>query len=337
MSRNKLKGEIAIFFTGGTIAMQPSPEDRGVVPTGDFDRLLTESDLHGQGVKLRPIHWADLPSPHMTPQDMFRLAKDVEKMLAGPSILGAVVVHGTDVLVESAFMADLIVDSPKPIVFTGSMRYYSELGFDGIRNLLDSIKACLLPLPPGLGVVLLMTDRLFSARDVAKINSLNIDAFEAPDSGPVGYVAGDTVLLARRPFGPSIPSSRQVLRVETIEPNVPLITCYTGMDGYLIDRAREHGAAGLIIEGFGAGNVPPAAVPSLIAAVRNKIPVVLTTRCIEGGVWPIYAYPGGAAHLRKEGIILGGRLSGPKARIKLMVALAMTRNMGQLRSIFEGD
>ncbi len=325
-------GDIAIFFTGGTILMRPRPEGRGVVPSDDFDQLLDEMDLRVRGVGFRPIYWGNRPSPHMTPELMFRLAKDVDETLADPSVLGAVILHGTDVLIESAFMADLVVESSKPVVFTGSMRYYSELGYDGIRNLLGGIKACLLPIPPEVGVVLLMTDRIFTAREVAKINSLNIDAFEAPEAGPVGYVTGDTVMLTRRPSAHRVP-----VRARSIESNVALISCYTGMDGDLVDSVKERGTAGLVIEGFGAGNVPPEMVPSIEALIRDNIPVVLTTRCIEGGVWPMYGYPGGGADLDGKGVILAGRLSGPKARLLLMAALGKTRDMEEIKRIFQSD
>ena len=156
--------------------MTPRPDASGVAPGCDFGRLMEELHLSSSAVRLRPIVWGDRPSPHMTPQLMFALAKDVNRALADPAVLGAVVLHGTDLLVESAFMADLVIESPKPVVYTGSMRFYRELGYDGIRNLLGGIKACLLSLPPEAGVVLLMTDRPFSAREAVKINSLNVDA-----------------------------------------------------------------------------------------------------------------------------------------------------------------
>ena len=55
-----------------------------------------------------------------------------------------------------------------------------------------------------------------------------------------------------------------------------------------------------IAEGFGAGNVPPGLVPAVEKAAACGIPVVLTTRCPEGGVWPMCAYPGGDADLVKR-------------------------------------
>jgi L-asparaginase len=325
-----------VFFTGGTITMRPQAGGHAVVPSDEFARLSAELRPHIRGAQFKPVLWSNLPSPHMTPALMFRLARDIERALADPAVAGAVVIHGTDVLVESAYMAELTLASAKPVVFTGSMRYYSETGFDGIRNLLNAIKACSLPLPPETGVVLLMTDRIFSAREVVKINSLNIDAFEAPESGPVAYVAGDDVCLTRRPT-PAPAVTRPLIRTRRIEPQVALLACYTGMDGALVDHLVRSGVKGLVIEGFGAGNVPPGAVPSIAGAVDRGIPVVLTTRCPEGGVWPMYAYPGGGADLVKKGIIPGGRLSGPKARIKLMAALGATGNMKRIRRIFESE
>lgn len=314
--------------------MRPRDGSHDVVPSGDFQRFFEEVSPYIQEVRLEPIVWADLPSPHITPELMFRLAQDVDQALQAPETLGAVIIHGTDVLVESAFMADLVLHTPRPVIYTGSMRYFSESGYDGIRNLLNSIKACLLPIPPEAGVALLMTDRLFAAREVIKINALNIDAFDAPESGPIGYVAGEDVLLTRCRFD-RCETPRPIIAANAIEPNVPLLACYTGMDGTLVEHLREQKIAGLVVEGFGAGNVPPGLVPALEQLIKDDIPVVLTTQCPQGGVWPIYAYPGGAADLQKKGVILGGRLSGAKARIQLMVALGAKLPYERLKELFQ--
>jgi L-asparaginase len=338
MSQSKKRSEVVLFFTGGTICMRPTEQDRGLVPSGDFQRLLEELRKEHLGdVHLRPVLWSDLPSPAMTPENMFNLSMDVNRVLAEPNVKGAVVVHGTDTLAESAFMADLLVIEPKPVVFTGAMRFYSETGFDGIRNLINAIYACLQPLPPETGVVLQMADLIFQAREVTKVNSLNVNAFEAPGTGAIGYVVGDTVILTRPPakrLGPD----RTLFAKPALEPHVPLISCFTGMDGSIIELIRSQGLAGLVIAGFGAGNVPPGVVPSLEALVKDNIPVVLTTQCLEGGVWPVYGYPGGGEDLHRRGVIMGGRLSAAKARLQLMVALGVTRDMNTIREIFNsGD
>jgi len=265
----------------------------------------------------------------MTPELMFRLAKDVDRALAQPHVPRAVVLHGTDLLVESAFMADLVIESSKPVVYTGSMRFFSEVGYDGIRNLLGGIKACLLPLPPELGVVLLMTDRLFSAREAVKINSLNVDAFEAPGSGPVGYVAGDELSLTRRPMSMSFPSSCEDRNQRGDGGLLPWNG--RGPDRLLQGKRRGRSGGGRVR----GRECPPGVVPGLARLIGDRVPVVLTTRCVDGGVWPMYGYPGGGAELERMGVILGGRLTAHKAQILLMAALGSTRDPDQVRRVFK--
>ena len=317
MSRKRR--QIAVFFTGGTIAMRHAA-DGTVRPALHAADLL--AGLPGplpEDVELRPVDWADLPSPHMTPELMFRLAGDVQDMLARPEIAGAVVAHGTDVMEESAFMLDLLVDTAKPVIITGSMRSHDEAGYDGLRNLSSAVRACLLPLPPGIGAVLLMTDKLFAAREVTKVHSMGVDAFDAPGSGPLGTCVAGGVQLFRLPV-PHAP-----LRTKRLESRVDLVTLAPGMDGRIIAFCRDSGAKGLVVEGFGAGNVPPGALEEIRRSVERGLPVVVTSRCIEGGVWPVYGYKGGANDLRDMGVILGGNLRAQKARILLMVGLGMVR------------
>ena len=338
MTRNKRSGQVspagpgrvAVFFTGGTIAMSPAPGSGGVVPGVRSTTLVERLQVLLPGVEISPVDWSDLPSPHMGPEDMFRLAKEVEAALRDPELSGAVVVHGTDVLEETGFMMDLIVDSPKPVVLTGAMRYHDEPGYDGVRNLLYAIRACLTKEARGMGVMVLMADRLFAAAEVTKVNSINVDSFDAPGHGPVGLVEGDELHFIRRP-------ERQAhLPAREIEPDVDLILMSPGVDGRLVRCSLESGAAGIVVAAFGAGNVPPKVVPDLEEAVRRGLPVVVTSRCAKGGAWPIYGYPGGGRDLARKGMILGGRLSGEKARIKLIVGLGLTREMDRIRELFQG-
>ncbi len=325
--------KVAVFFTGGTIGMEPQPGG-GVEPGSGFERLMDQVGPHLRGAELVAVHWSDLPSPHMTPERMFALARDVSAVLDRPDTIGAVVLHGTDVLVEAAFMADLTVDAGKPVIYTGAMRYFGELGYDGIRNLINAVRACLLPLPNSLGVVLLMSDRFFTTREVVKVHSVNVDAFAAPESGPVAFVAGERIVVANKSLQRDRILPDAALR---IEPRVEVLSCFVGMTARVVEDAAARGAAGIILEGFGAGNVPPHIVQPLESVIARGIPVVLATRCIEGGVWPVYGYFGGGADLRQRGVILAGRLSAPKAQILLMAALGLTNDVQRIRAFFETD
>ena len=326
---------VAIFFTGGTIAMREG-KDGAVRPALGLEELLAElPPALPDSAGLLPVEWANLPSSHITPELMFRLAGDVRDMLTREDVAGAVILHGTDVMEETAFMLDLLLDSAKPVVITGAMRSYGEAGYDGLRNLASAVRACLLPLPAGLGVVLLMTDKLFAAREVTKVHSMGIDAFGSPAAGPLGSCVAGGVQLFRMPV-PHAP-----LGAKSLEPHVDLLSLAPGADGRLIAFCRDNGAKGLVLEGLGAGNVPPGALEELRKTVGAGLPVVLTSRCIEGGVWPVYGYSGGANSLRDMGVILGGNLRAQKARILLMVALGLAADTGEppceaARRVFDG-
>ena len=89
-----------------------------------------------------------------------------------------------------------------------------------------------------------------------------------------------------------------------------------------------------MLEGFGAGNTPPGVVSGVEQCITAGIPVVLCTRCVEGGVWPIYAYPGGAANLKQKGVIIAGGLSALKATLLLQMLLGSGCPCNRIEEIF---
>ena len=80
-----------------------------------------------------------------------------------------------------------------------------------------------------------------------------------------------------------------------------------------------------MIEGVGAGNVNADVFKAVEYALGKEIAVVITTPVYHSGVWPMYGDLGGGATLEKAGVILGGDLTGPKARLLLMLALAQDK------------
>ena len=80
---------------------------------------------------------------------------------------------------------------------------------------------------------------------------------------------------------------------------------------------------------------PPAALPGIRRAVEKGIPVVITTRTIAGRVLDVYGYEGGAKTVLEAGGILGGETSGPKARLKLMLALGVASGRDELAVFFD--
>lgn len=320
---------IAVITTGGTISMRYDPALGGAVPAVSGAELLEMVPGIGDVASVELVEFSNVPSCHLTPNMMFDLCHVVQNTLDRGDVDGVVVTHGTDALEETAYMADLWVNSDKPQAFTAAMRNNSEMGADGPRNVLASVRVVTCADAHGLGALVVFNGRILAARDTIKMHTSNLDAFRSPMHGPLGNVDDDAVVIFRRSC------VRQIIRPERIVPEVELLRTYGGMDSAHILWALERGAKGLVIEAMGQGNVPPSTLPGIQAWLEAGKPVVLVSRCPEGRALDTYAYDGGGKQLRNMGVIFGEDLNGQKARVKLMLALGLTRDMNEIRGLFE--
>ncbi len=308
--------------------MRIDPDTGAAVPALSGEEIV--SRVHGlkREAHLTLEDYARLPGPHVTPHWMWRLRGRVAAILEDPAVDAVVLTHGTDTLEETAFLLDLTLDSPKPVVFCGAMRTVSEPGWDGPANLMAAVRTAVHPDSRGRGVLVTVGEEVHAAAEVAKWHTHSLAAFRS-HRGPLGFVERGQIVYHRPPFHTAAFPARRIVS------EVDLHVMATGVDDSLIRASLARGARGIVVEATGAGNVPPAALPGLRAALAAGIPVVVVSRCAEGPVAPAYGYEGGGRTLKEMGMILGGELPGPKARIKLMVALGLTSDPGEIRKLFE--
>ena len=309
--------------------MSIDPTMGGAAPALSGEEIVARVEGLSNVADFDIVNFARLPGPHVTPARMLELAQAVSAELGKPNVDGVVITHGTDTLEETAYFLDLILSSEKPVVFVGAMRNSSELSWDGPANLMAAVRAASEAQLRGLGVVIAMSEKIIAANEVTKTHTESGDTFQSRDFGPLGVIDKDRVILARRP------TEREHIATTTIEPRVETIKVVSGGDGKFIDFAVAQGAQGLVIEGFGRGNIPPAYLSAVERAAQTGIPIVLTSRCPRGRVLDTYAYEGAGKTLTNRGVILGGVLPSHKARIKLMLALGAGYSVAQIRQSFE--
>lgn len=321
--------EVVLFTTGGTIASSAQGSE-GAVP------VLTGQDLLDgvtvpEGIRVRVRPFAQVPSAHLTFQQLLDLLQALEEELARDDTVGAVVTHGTDTLEETAFLAYLTLSSPKPVVFTGSMRPASWLAYDGKRNLQDALWVAAAPQCRGMGPLVVFNEEIHSPRWVTKSHTQKLETFVSGFAGPLGVVNPDGVFVHRRPA-----TAPRTYPAKLAEP-VDIIMMSVGCGSGLLEASLQRGAKGLVIAGYGGGRLHPDCLEPVERAIADGIPVVMTTRAWGGRLEDPYGYPGAHASLKAIGCLFAHDLPAPKARLKLMVALGNGLSTGEMKAWFEEE
>jgi L-asparaginase len=317
---------IVVITTGGAIGVRRGPIVGGAAPTLKGDDFLAM--LPRSGVDLVFEEFANVPGSHFTAVNALDLSHRVEALLASPDMDGAVITHGPDTLEETAYLLDLTLSTQKPVVVTGAMRSSASPGYDGVINLANAIRLAVAPEAQGLGVMALFAEEFHAASELQQVHSQALSAFASPGSGPLGRVEGERICVRHRPAGRlSIPCQR-------LEEMVDLIRVTQGADVRQLRHSIEDGAAGVVIEAFGGGRLPPWWLPLITDALQRRTAVAIATRCAAGGLGDEFGYVGAFHDLRRLGALFAHQLSGPKARVKLMVALGAARSVSELRGWF---
>ncbi len=356
-----------ILTTGGTIASRA----KGPMATGG--EVADELHRFFPDVEIGVREICRLGSSQITTNVLWKIGTEAKKsFLDGAD--GVVITHGTDTLEETAYFLDLIggsneqarevstlpAEAPSappaepitedvqepgeesiygtpirvervissaaakiafgPTVITGAMRGFDAVGYDGLANLVESCQVALEPVSAEYGVLAVMNGRIHLAGEVTKVHSWLLDAFASPCMGPVGFVGQEGVNYTVKPPG------RSHVEYTALVPPVDLIKTGLASGDRLVRALVDTGTRGLVVESLGYGHLPPGMVEALQDAVKNNIPVVITTRCLSGGA----PNPG---TVDDSGFVTT-YLSGPKARIKLMLVLSVTNDPGEIAKMF---
>ena len=305
---------VVVVFTGGTISMVRDPVAGGNVPALDGAAILALTPGLDEIAELTAVDLGRTPASHFTLARLLEIGDVIRHAQEDRAIDGVVVVQGTDAIEETAFLWDLVLDRPEPVVVTGAMRTSSDTDFDGPRNLRDAVRVAASPVMRGSGVSVVLAGTIEPADTVIKTHTSAFDTFRSLDAARLGAVAGSEVVVERE-RGPR----RHVTTSRAME-DIALVTATVGMDGRLLEGAAGW-ARGIVVAATGAGNTSAGLLEAGTRAMGQGIEVVLATRCPSGAASAAYAFPGGGATWLRAGAIVAGHLSGPKCRIALGLGL----------------
>jgi glutamyl-tRNA(Gln) amidotransferase subunit D len=314
---------ISLISTGGTIASTVDYRTGAVTAQFDAEDVLRAvPDLAGRA-NYRGRVVANILSENMEPSIWQQLARAIhDEIEAGAD--GVVVMHGTDTMQFSAAAMALMVDTPVPIVFTGSQRSADRPSSDNVMNAVCAVEAA----KSDCAEVLVCmhasqsdtTCALHLGTRVRKNHTSRRDAFETIGAEPLGEIDYETEELTwRRSY--TARGDRGLGLADDLNKNVELLKFTPGMnlDRYA-DFLRTSELDGLVVEGTGLGHVHTDLIPTLGELVDDDTVVVMTSQCLDGRVCD-RVYDTGR-DLLDAGVVEAGDTLPGTAKVKLMWALA---------------
>ena len=237
------KPNVYILATGGTIAGQ------GV--------SSTQTNYHAGGVAIQTLIDAvpamtdianitgeqvvNIGSQDMTVDVWLTLANRINELLADPNVDGIVVTHGTDTMEETAYFLNLTVHSNKPVVITGAMRASTAISADGPLNLYNAVVTAAAPESAGKGVMVVMNGIILDAHGTVKMNTVDVQTFQAPNSGALGYLFNSKVFY--NDVTVKKHTTQSVFDVTGLKelPKVGIVYSYADIDADVMDPFLNNG------------------------------------------------------------------------------------------------
>jgi L-asparaginase len=322
---------IVILATGGTIAGAAATGTQAGYTSGavTIDAMLAAVPGIKDLANIKGEQISNVGSQDMTFDILLTVARRCNELLAGNSVDGVVITHGTDTMEESAFFLNLVVKSDKPVVLVGSMRPSTAVSADGPLNLYNAVAVAGDPNSKGRGVLVVMNDWIHGAHSLTKTSTTAIQTFMSPLRGLVGVSSYGKNDFYNSPQWKHTLSSEFDITNVTKLPRVDILFAYEDMSPDLIDASVANGAKGIIIAGVGNGNMNKSSVEAAARAVKKGTVVVRSSRVVTGTV-------GRNVEVNDDelGFIASDELNPQKSRILLMLALLKPRTTADLQQLF---
>jgi L-asparaginase len=325
---------VYVAYAGGTIGMRATAAGYAPVPGYLSDAIAGVAELQEPEVPELVVHEHEplMDSANARPGDWLRLAGGIAERADGFD--GFVVLHGTDTMAYTASaLAFLLRGLGRPVVVTGAQIPIGVLRSDGRQNLLTAVLVA--ARPEVREVCLVFGSRILRGCRAVKESASGFEAFSSPNLPPLGSAGVEIALAAERLRAPA-PGGVRLPRA--LDAPVRLLRLYPGMPAGLLRAALAPPARGLVLEAYGAGNLPdrdPEVLAALAEGAARGVVVVAVSQCLDGRV-DLGAYAA-SAPLVAAGAVGGLDLTTEAAYAKLVVLLSEGRPPDEVRGLMTRD
>ena len=151
------------------------------------------------------------------------------------------------------------------------MRPSTALSADGPLNLYNAVVTAAAKESKDKGVLVDMNGLILGAQSTVKMNTVDVQTFQAPNSGALGYVLNGKVFYNQVTLKKH--TTQSVFDVTHLNalPKVGIVYSYSNIEADMVTPMLSNGYKGIIHAGVGNGNIH-----------QNIFPVLTDARCKEG-------------------------------------------------------
>src|SRR3989338_605274 len=321
------KPKICLLFCGGTIGMVRNRSTGVLEPAQDASEILRLFPELQKIIQFDFKVLVNIDSSNMSPDIWTQIARKIHELY--DLYDGFVIAHGTDTMAYTASAISFALQNlNKPIVLTGSLVPLNEIGSDGRNNL---IYACLTATLDIAEVCIVLSNHIIRGNRAKKFHESFSALFHSPNFPVLGELGRPIKLedwrLKRR--------DRKLKYEPRFDSNISVLKLFPGFDPAIIDKVLARKAHGIILEGFGPGNVPSNIIMQIEKCSKRGIPLVLANQ-MEKGITNLTSYAVGFEAF-EAGAISSKDMTTEACVAKLMLVLAQTRKLGEVKKLMESD
>jgi len=335
---------VLIIYTGGTLGMLHLNNDpKAQLVPGSWDEIKERFSILKKlpfGIRVAIVN-PPIDSSNVNPKHWGGIAKIIRDNYHEYD--GFVVLHGTDTMAYTASALSFLLENlAKPVIFTGAQLPIADPRNDAAQNLVTALMIAASYNAPTVPEVCILFDNvLLRGNRSQKISVNGFAGFDSLNCRPLAEIGTD--IKVNRELIRGANTGKFFINETVFDENVTVVNIFPGIKPEALRHIFNiEGLRGVILQTYGAGNVPTddkaedggPLLKEICAAIKEKgIVFVNITQCRCGTVeMDVY---GTGVKLKEIGVVGGGDMTNEAALVKMMFLLGKYPNPKDLETVKE--
>lgn len=272
--------KVLVIFCGGTIVMEEKEDGSLNVPENKDTAIEILKNIEPRLTQIGDYDIefiANIDSTNITPAEWDRILYAIKKNYK--SYDGFVITHGTDTMAYTASALSIAIKGlGKPIVLTGAQIPGSKMESDARRNLVNAFRVAVMDIS---GVFIVFDERIILGSRATKASESRLDAFQSVNGEDAGEIK---IEIKIKEWVKKRVKEEHDIEVEPgFESDIFVYTLSPGCDPSDLEfLLQNQKIKGIVIRGYGTGNIPYGFEGFFRKAREKGLPVIVTSQCLHG-------------------------------------------------------